>query len=134
MRKLAAFAGIASMVGLGAFACTGSRTPPPSTKVVMAHCPAGAVAAFVTPESVMIARGDSVRWKTTGQAVDSLIITLKNASQTWPFTGSIPRGGDSTQTGGADTTGTYAYNVTLHCRIANQPDTVVVIDPDIIIQ
>lgn len=134
MTKLAAFTGIAAMFGLGAFACMRATTPPPSTHVVMAHCPAGNHAAFVTPESVTIARGDSVRWKTTGQAVDSLIITLKNASQTWPFTGRIPRGGDSTQTGGADTTGTYPYNVTLHCRIANQPDTVVVIDPDIIIQ
>ncbi|MHB1863823.1 MAG: hypothetical protein ACYCVL_12745 [Gemmatimonadaceae bacterium] len=134
MKKLAAFAGIAAMVGLGAFACARPTTRSPSTHVVMAHCPAGTNAAFVTPESVTVAVRDSVRWKTTGQAVDSIIITLKNAGQTWPFTGSIPRGGDSTQTGGADTTGTYPYSVTLHCRVANQPDTVVVIDPDIIIQ
>ncbi len=134
MKRVVAIAGVTVLLAFSVFAFSAPFAPPPSSHPVMVHCPAGNHAAFVTPESVTVAVGDSVKWKTTGQVVDSLIISLKNASQTWPFAGSAPRGGDSTQTGGAITRGTYGYNVTLHCRVQGQSDTVVVIDPDIIVQ
>ncbi len=134
MRTVTGLAAVGAVLALGAFAFTASTAPPPKTARVMVHCPAGNHAAFVTPPKVTIAVGDSVRWKATGQAVDSLIITLKDPEQAWPFTGHAPRGGDSTWTGGATTTGTYGYNVTVHCRVGGHGDTVVVIDPDIIIQ
>jgi hypothetical protein len=101
----------------------------------MAHCPNGHQAAFVTPVNDTIAVGDSVVWRTTGQVTsDSLVISLKNSDQAWPFAGSAPSGTTSAQTGKSQTKGTYGYNVHLVCRVPGGGTQSVTIDPDIIIE
>jgi hypothetical protein len=120
-------------LGLGAFASPGGLTPPPTTARAMVHCPAGNQGAFVTPSNLTIALGDSVEWRMTGQVVsDSLIITLKDPKQSWPFVGTPPRGGTSALAKAAKTKGTYGYSITLQCLIGGGSQRVV-IDPDIII-
>ncbi len=120
-------------LGLGAFASPGGRTPPPTTARAMVHCPAGNHEGFVTPSSLSISLADSVEWLMTGQVVsDSLIITLKDSTQSWPFEGTPPRGGTSALAKVAKTKGTYGYSITLQCHSGDGSQRVV-IDPDIII-
>lgn len=112
-------------------------TSPPAAKKsqIMVHCPNGNQDAFVTPVHDTIAVGDSVVWRMTGQVTsDSLVITLKDADQTWPFSGAMPKGATSAQTGAARTKGTYGYNVHLQCRVPGGGTQPVTIDPDIIIE
>jgi len=100
----------------------------------MVHCPAGTNAAFVSPPQVRINVGDNVEWRMDGTVQsDSIIIQLKNADQAWPFAGAAPRSAQSARANNARNRGTYAYNVTLYCRGANESLQRVVIDPDIII-
>jgi len=135
MRHLFAIAGVSALFALGGFAEPGSAPPPPKTAHVQVHCPTGNAAGFVTPDSLHIAVDDSVRWGMTGQVTsDSLIITLKNPRQAWPFTGHAPRGGTSATAARALHTGRYGYSVTLECRLPHGGTQRVVIDPDIIIQ
>ncbi len=135
MKHVLAIAGVTAMIGLGAFAVPGPTTPPPKTARVMVHCPAGNRAAFVTPPSLHIAVGDSVQWRMTGQATsNSLVISLKDTAQTWPFAGEPPRGDTTATAPAAETKGTYGYNVTLECRLPRGGTRHVVIDPDIIIE
>jgi len=101
----------------------------------MVHCPNGNQAAFVTPVNDTIAVGDSIVWRMTGQvSATSLVISLKDSSETWPFAGSAPSGTTSAQTGKSRTTGTYGYNVHLVCRVPGGGTQSVTIDPDIIIE
>ena len=135
MRLVLAIASASAMIGLGAFAVPGSTTPPPKTARVMVHCPNGNRAAFVTPDSLHIAVGDSVEWRMTGQvAANSLEISLKDSTQEWPFAGTPPSGDSSATAPDAESKGTYRYNVTLECRAAGGGTQHVVIDPDIIIE
>jgi len=101
---------------------------------VMVHCPAGTQGAFVTPPQVKVAVGDTVQWRMAGAVVsDSVVITLKDPQQAWPFTGARPSGGpDGANTGAARTRGTYGYNVRLLCRMPGGTQSVL-IDPDVII-
>ena len=102
---------------------------------VMVHCPNGNTGAFVTPASITIAVGDTVEWRMTGEVVsDSIIISLKNPEQQWPFTGAPARGGNVARSGSAQARGTYGYNVSLICRLPGGGTQPVVIDPDIIIE
>ena len=111
-------------------ASTSSRT----TARVMVHCSAGNREAFVTPVRIEIAVGDTVEWRAAGNVVaDSIVISLKDSTQVWPFEGSPSRGGPITSTAAAVTPGTYGYNVTLVCRGAGGGMRREVIDPDIII-
>ena len=106
----------------------------PRTAQVMVHCPAGNREAFVTPPRVTVSVGDDIEWRVTGQvASDSIVISLKDGDQQWPFTGRPSRGGTSARARNAQTPGTYGYNVTLQCRIPGQGVQEVVIDPDIIV-
>ncbi len=85
----------------------------------------------VDRDSVYLALGDSVEWKTTGN-VRSIQIALKQPG-IWPFADSIPPKGDSTAVAGnARTPGTYAYKIDLECKYQGQwlKRT---IDPDLII-
>jgi hypothetical protein len=135
MKRVLAIAGISAMVGLVAFSLPSSVTAPPKTAQVSVHCPAGGKAAFVTPESLHIALRDSVEWRTTGQVTtSSLDIALKDTTKTWPFSGPLPRGESSAASGDAQHTGTYAYKVTMDCRMPSGSTQTVVIDPDIIIE
>ena len=135
MKRALAIAGISAMLGLGAFAMPGTTTPPPKTAHVMVHCPDASMAAFVTPESLHVAVGDSVEWRTTGQVTTtSLDIALKDTTQTWPFSGPLPRGESSATAPDAQHKGTYAYKVTMECRRGSGGTQTVVIDPDIIIE
>jgi plastocyanin len=106
----------------------------PGIARVMVHCPNGNQGAFVTPQQVTIAVGDSVVWRMTGQVMsDTLVISLKDSEQAWPFSGAMPKGQSSASTGAARVRGTYGYNVTLQCRLPGGGSEPVVIDPDIII-
>ena len=88
----------------------------------------------MTPPQVHVAVGESVQWRMAGEVVsDSVVITLKDPQQVWPFAGARPSGGpDSANTGAALTRGTYGYNVRLLCRMPGGTRSVV-IDPDVII-
>lgn len=101
----------------------------------MVHCQNGNQAAFVTPVNDTIAVGDSIVWRMTGQVTaTSVVISLKDSSQTWPFAGSVPQGTTSAQSGSAQTKGTFGYNVQLTCRVPGGGTQPVTIDPDIIIE
>lgn len=130
------------LVLLGLFALVGtvaaSRSTPPAargkTERVTVHCSNGQNEAFVTPQQVEISLGDSVVWRMAGNvASDSVIITLKDTTQVWPFVGQPPRGGASARANAARRVGTYGYNVTLYCRVPGGGTRMEIIDPDIII-
>lgn len=115
-----------------------SRSAPSGARLkaerVTVHCSNGQNEAFVTPKKVEIALGDSVVWRMAGNvASDSIIITLKDAEQVWPFAGDPPRGGASAIASTARRVGTYGYNVTLYCRVPGGGTRMEIIDPDIII-
>ena len=119
---------------VAATAFSPARPLQPRTAQVMVHCPAGNNPAFVTPPRVRISVGEDIEWRMTGQvASDSIVISLKDDNQQWPFTGSPSRGGSVARARTAQAAGTYGYNVTLQCRIPNEGVREVVIDPDIII-
>jgi plastocyanin len=114
------------------------RHEPPATQAatarVMVHCRAGNTPAFVTPQQVRIAVGDTVEWRAAGNIVmDSIYISLKDSTQSWPFEGTPARGGPVTRTLAAVEPGTYGYDVTVLCRIPGGGVRREVIDPDIII-
>jgi hypothetical protein len=135
VRYILAVAGTATLIvgGIAAIPFASHRVAQNSQ--VMVHCPNGNQAAFVTPVNDTIAVGDSVVWRTTGQATsDSLVISLKDSDQAWPFAGTAPSGTTSAQTGKSQTTGTYGYNVHLVCRVRGGGTQSVTIDPDIIIE
>lgn len=134
MRRVLAFLGGATIVGIVAAALPFSGRGALRTAQVSVHCSAGPTAAFVTPVRVEISVGDSVEWRMAGNvASDSLQITLKNDDLDWPFTGTPPRGGNSARADDARTPGTYGYNVRLLCRVAGGGTREEIIDPDIII-
>ncbi len=135
MKRIVAIAVSATLVaaGIAARPLTAPRVAHKSQ--VMVHCPNGNQPAFVTPVHDTIAVGDSIVWRMTGQVTsDAISITLKNADQAWPFSGSLPQGTTSAQSGEATTQGTYGYNVHLSCRKPGGGSTPVTIDPDIIIE
>lgn len=134
MKRVVAVAGFATLLAAGVAAVPFSPSPVPGSAKVMVHCPAGNREGFVTPQRIKIALGDSIEWRMTGQVVsDTLVITLKNPEQAWPFSGAMPTGKTSAQTGDARVKGTYGYNVHLQCRRPGGGSEPVVIDPDIII-
>lgn len=134
MKRVVAVAGFATLLAAGIAAVPFSPLRAPATAQVMVHCPTGSQPAFVTPQQVTIAVGDSVAWRMTGQVTsDTLVISLKDNEQAWPFGGAMPKGKTSAQTGDARVKGTYGYNVHLQCRLPGGGSEPVVIDPDIII-
>jgi len=135
MKFVPTIIGVAAMLGLAAFTLPSRATPAPTTHSVKVHCPAGGHAGFVTPSPVHVVLGDAVKWSMTGQVMsDSIIISLKDSTQTWPFAGSPSHGGTSATASNAAHAGHYGYNVTLLCRVAGGGTQRAVIDPDIIIQ
>lgn len=134
MRRIPLIIGSAVAVVAAATTFASADAHQPRTAQVMVHCPAGNRDAFVTPQQVTVSVGDDVEWRMTGQvASDSIIISLKDGDQQWPFNGRPSRGGTSARARNAQTPGTYGYNVTLQCRIPGQGVQEVVIDPDIIV-
>jgi plastocyanin len=111
--------------------------PPPlqaATARVMVHCRAGSTPAFATPQQVRIAVGDTVEWRAAGNVVmDSIAISLKDSTQSWPFEGTPARGGTVIRTLAAVAPGTYGYDITVLCRVPGGGVQRQVIDPDIII-
>lgn len=135
MKRLLAVAGLATMLVTAAAVVPGARSHAATSKSVTVHCPSGDTTGFVTPHSVSILVGDSLLWRMTGRVVsDSIVISLKDAQQSWPFAGSPSRGGSSARAAGATTAGTYGYNVRLLCRLPGGGRQSVTIDPDIIIE
>ena len=135
MRRVLAVAGAATLLAAGIAAIPFTSLRAPKTAKVMVHCPNGNNDAFVTPQKITIAVGDSIEWRITGQVVsESLVISLKNPEQAWPFAGPMPEGTTSARSGNARTKGTYGYNVYLACRIPGGGTQPVTIDPDIIIE
>lgn len=134
MKRVLAVAGLTTVLAAGIAAVPFSPRRAPESVKVMVHCPNGNREGFVTPPRVTIAIGDTVEWRMTGQVPsDTLVITLKNPEQAWPFGGALPRGKSSAATGDARVKGTYGYNVHLQCRRPGGGSEPVVIDPDIII-
>jgi hypothetical protein len=106
----------------------------PQTARVMVHCPVGDREAFVTPPQIRVRTGGTIEWRMNSEvASDSIVISLKDGSQSWPFNGTPSRGGQVAVATGAGAPGTYGYNVRLLCRIPNEGVQEVIIDPDIII-
>ena len=135
MKRIVAVAACVGLLAAGLAALPFSPRRSPVTSQVMVHCPNGNQAAFVTPQRDTIAVGDSIIWRMTGQVTsDTLVITLKDSAQAWPFGGAMPQGKTSAQTGEAQVRGTYGYNVHLQCRLPGGGSEPVVIDPDIIIE
>ena len=135
MKTVLAVSGFAALIAIGSAAAPFATHTVPGTARVMVHCPNGGRDAFVTPQQVRIAVGDSLEWRMTGTVIaESLVIALKDGSQAWPFTGNTPRGRTVARTGSAATAGTYAYAVHLSCRLPGGGTEDVVIDPDIIIE
>lgn len=134
MKRTVTVAGFVGLLAAGIAAVPHSPLRPPTNAPVMVHCPNGTKAAFVSPESVTVAAGDSIVWRMSGQVTsDTLVISLKDEKQAWPFGGAMPKGKTSAQTGDARIKGTYGYNVLLQCRLPGGGSEQVVIDPDIII-
>lgn len=134
MKRVVVLAAFVTLLAAGIAAVPFSPLRAPSTVSVMVHCPNGGQDGFVTPPSVKIALGDTIVWRMTGQVEsDTLVITLKDANQAWPFDGPMPAGRSSARTGDARVKGTYGYNVHLACRLPGGGSKPVVIDPDIII-
>lgn len=134
MKRTATVAGFVGLLAVGIAAVPHSPLRAPTTAQVMVHCPTGNQGAFVTPQPVTVAVGDSVVWQMTGQVTsDTLVISLKDEKQAWPFGGTMPKGKTSARTGDARAKGTYGYNVLLQCRLPGGGSEQVVIDPDIII-
>lgn len=105
-----------------------------ATARVMVHCRAGSTPAFATPQRVRIAVGDTVEWRAAGNVVmDSIAISLKDSTQSWPFEGTPARGGTVIRTLAAVAPGTYGYDITVLCRVPGGGMQRQVIDPDIII-
>ena len=135
MRRILAIAGSATLLVAVVAAIPFTSHRDPLKAQVMVHCPNGNQPAFVTPPQITIAVGDTIQWRMTGQVVtDTLVITLKDPEQAWPFTGAMPKGKSSAHTGAAKTKGTYGYNVELECRVPGGGTQQVIIDPDIIIE
>jgi plastocyanin len=122
-------------VAIAAARSSAAPVPPqPQVARVMVHCPAGNREAFVTPPQVRVRTGGTIEWRMNGQvASDSIVISLKDGGQAWPFSGAPSRGGQVAVATSAGEPGTYGYNVRLLCRIPNEGVREVVIDPDIII-
>ncbi|MHB1095548.1 MAG: hypothetical protein ACYC3F_05180 [Gemmatimonadaceae bacterium] len=134
MKRSVAVAGFVGLLAAGIAAVPYSPLRAPTTAQVMVHCPNNGQPGKVTPPSIKIALGDTILWQMTGQVTsDTLVISLKDERQAWPFSGAMPRGKTSAQTGEARVKGTYGYNVHLLCRLPNGGSEPVVIDPDIII-
>ncbi|MDP1889739.1 MAG: hypothetical protein Q8K55_02505 [Gemmatimonadaceae bacterium] len=134
MKRIVVVAGFVTLLAAGIAAVPFSPVRAPGSAKVMVHCPNGGQPGKVTPPRIKIAVGDSIEWRMTGQVTsDTLVITLKNPEQAWPFGGAMPHGRTSAQTGDARVKGTYGYNVHLQCRRPGGGSEPVVIDPDIII-
>lgn len=134
MKRTVAISAVAGLLAFGIAALPFKSPVVAKKSQVTVHCPNGNTAAFVTPPKITIAVGDSIIWRVTGQATDTLAITLKDAKQAWPFTGAMPAGASDASTGAARTRGTYGYNVIISCRLPGGGSQRVVIDPDIIIE
>ena len=134
MKRVFAVAGFATLLAAGVAAVPYSPLRTRATPPVTVHCPNGGQPGKVTPTPIRIVVGDTIVWNVTGQVTsDTLVITLKDAEQTWPFSGPMPAGRTSATTGTARVKGTYGYNVHLQCRLPGGGSEPVVIDPDIII-
>lgn len=132
IRILACLAGTAV---LGAMALAPAEEAVRGTGRAQVHCPNGNNEGFVTPRQLRIALGDSVEWRMAGPTPsDSIIISLKDTTQVWPFDSTPPRGGANARANRARTRGTYAYGVSLLCREQGGPPQRVYIDPDIIVE
>jgi plastocyanin len=132
IRILACLAGSAV---LGVVALAPAERAVPGTGRAQVHCPNGNNEGFVTPAQLRISLGDSVEWRVAGPTPsDSIIITLKDTSQVWPFDGTPSRGGSEARANRARTRGTYAYGVSLLCRPPGGGVQRVYIDPDIIVE
>jgi len=135
VRRILAIAGSATLLAAAVAAIPFAARRDPLTAKVQVHCPSGAEPSFVSPAQLKIAVGDSVQWKITGAVgTDTLIITLKDPAQPWPFSGPMPTGRNSAQTGASLAKGTFGYNVTLECKAAAGRTESVTIDPDVIIE
>ncbi len=104
----------------------------PSTEVITVRC-RGSNGPVIDKESVTIALGDDVLWRSSGSSIaDSLEISPKNDNARWPFSGNPSRGGASARARGANRKTTYSYNIAVMCRVGNDAQWFT-IDPDIII-
>lgn len=135
MRRVLAIAGSVALLVAAVAALPFASSQAAKKSRVMVHCPNGNQPARVTPPKITISVGDSIEWRMTGQVVsDSLVISLKNPDQAWPFAGPVPHGTTSASTGNAVSKGSYGYNVHLICRVPGGGTQPVTIDPDIIIE
>ncbi len=134
MKRVVAVAGFMTLLAAGIAAVPYSPLRAPATAQVLVHCPHGGKPGEVSPPQIKIAVGDTIVWRVTGEVTsDTLVISLKDEKQAWPFGGAMPQGKTSARSGDARVRGTYGYNVHLQCRLPGGGSESVVIDPDIII-
>lgn len=134
MVRLIAAAGVVVTVLLGAAAVPATTTATAKTQRIKVHCRSGDTPGFVTPNKITVNVGDDIEWSMAGNVdAESLEITLKDETQSWPFQGLQAKGRNSARTGSAVEKGTYSYNVRLKCKVQGGEPVDEVIDPDIII-
>jgi hypothetical protein len=108
-----------------------------STVTVSITCPGpNGQRQAVQPWEAQLNVGDSIAWNLVPPILsDTIMIALKDSSQTWPFSSPRhPRGRHGATAQGAFVVGQYAYNVTLRCPVRGGPPAFITIDPDIIIK
>ena len=135
MKRAVAISAYVGLLAAGIAALPFKSSRVSQNSQVMVHCPNPAnPGGLVTPPHDTIALGDSVRWRTTGAVTDTLVITLKNPGQGWPFLGGARAGSSTVQSGPSSAKGRYGYNVHFTCRLPAGGSQPVDIDPDIIIE
>jgi hypothetical protein len=135
MKRIVAVAVSVALLAAGIAAAPVAAPRVATTSQISVYCPNGGQPPYVSPAPATVAVGDSVVWRMAGAIKsDTLVITLKDAKQSWPFDGPTPRGSTSARTGAALVKGTFGYNVHLDCRMSSHGSESVDIDPDVIIQ
>ncbi len=127
---------VVGSVSLATLGANGRPAPPARTVTVNVTCPNPEnQRQAVQPWQAQLRLGDTIQWNLAEPILsDTIMISLKDSSETWPFASRAnPRGKRSARGQNATAAGHYAYNVTLRCPVKGGPPAFVVIDPDIII-
>ena len=132
-------AGFVTLTALGAHTRTGQSVPARVARTVTVNvtCPGpNNQRDAVQPWEAQVQVGDSILWNLVEPILsDTIMISLKDSSRTWPFASpNRPRGRRSAGGQNALIVGRYPYNITLRCPVQGGPPAFIVIDPDIIIR
>jgi hypothetical protein len=135
MKRFIAMAGSVALLAAVVAAVPLSAPRAALTSQVMVYCPNAGQPPYVSPAPATVSVGDTVIWRIAGPVKsDTIVITLKDSSQAWPFEGAMPAGTSVARTGAAKVRGKFGYNVHLDCRLPSRGSESVDIDPDVIIE